>query len=131
MMLSKENVPKSNILFCIIYYMLTYGYEKENTCPNKSDSVSLFFFLLFYCHNLQKNCKVFGTFSRTQETSTISIHKIFQTDPFHIFPKCLAVAGPKNLKLYMRIRAFGTEIHQSSQATYPPLLKQQQNVLNV
>lgn len=119
--------------------MLTYGYEKENTCPNKSDSVSLFLGKVFkksfsFCFTVttcKKNCQVFGTFSRTQETSTISIHQIFQTDPFHIFPKCLAVAGPKNLKLYMRIRAFGTEIHQSSQATYPPLLKQQLNVLNV
>lgn len=43
------------------------------------------------------------------------------TNPFHIFSKCFTVAGPKNLKLYMRIGALSPEVHYSCQATDPSL----------
>lgn len=38
------------------------------------------------------------------------------TDPFHVFPERLAVAGSKDLKLHVWIRSFGAEVHQPCQA---------------
>lgn len=47
------------------------------------------------------------------------------TDPFHILPKSLAIAGSKDFKLHVGIGAFSTEVHQSCQAADPPLQKQE------
>lgn len=45
------------------------------------------------------------------------LYKIMWTHPFHIFTKCLTVAGSENLKLDMRIRAFSAEVHHPRQST--------------
>lgn len=43
------------------------------------------------------------------------------THPLHVFPECLTVAGSKDLKLHVWIWSLCPEVHQSRQATDPPL----------
>lgn len=57
------------------------------------------------------------------------IYVAWETNPFYILPECLTVAGPKNLKLNVRVWAFGAEVHLSCQAADSSLYQQNVRVL--